>query len=84
VNSAALPELPCRDLVELITDYLENRLTVDDRARFETHLEACEACRTYVEQFRLTLKLLGRLPEDALSPEATDRLMAAFRGWVGQ
>ena len=76
-----LPEMPCRELVELITDYLEDRLSPIDRARFEAHLAECEACRTYLEQFRQTIRVLGRLPEESLSPEAQNALLNAFRGW---
>jgi anti-sigma factor RsiW len=76
-----LPELPCRELVELVTDYLENRLSPPDRARFEAHLEACEACRAFMDQFRQTIRALGRLPEESLSPEARAALLAAFRDW---
>lgn len=77
-----LPEMPCRELVELITDYLENRLSPRDRARFEAHLAECEACRRYLEQFRQTIRALGRLPEESLSSEARDVLIAAFRRWA--
>jgi anti-sigma factor RsiW len=76
-----LPEMPCRELVELVTDYLEDRLSPIDRARFEAHLTECEACRTYLEQFRETIRVLGRLPEESLSPEAREALLTAFRGW---
>ena len=76
-----LPELPCRDLVELVTEYLEDRLPADDRARFDVHLAECEACRAFLEQFRQTLRALGRLPEESLSAEARTTLLAAFRGW---
>ena len=76
-----LPEMPCRELVELVTDYLEDRLSPIDRARFEAHLTECEACRTYLEQFRETIRGLGRLPEESLSPEAREALLTAFRGW---
>ena len=76
-----LPEMPCRELVEVVTDYLEDRLSPLDRARFEAHLVACDACRTYLEQFRETVRTLGRLPEESLSPEARNALVAAFRGW---
>ncbi len=76
-----LPEMPCRELVEVVTDYLEDRLSPLDRARFEAHLAACDACRTYLEQFRQTVRTLGRLPEESLSPEARNALLAAFRGW---
>jgi len=77
-----LPEMPCRELVELITEYLEDRLSPIDRTRFETHLAGCEACRTYLDQFRKTIRVLGRLPEESLSPEARNILLAAFRDWA--
>ena len=76
-----LPELPCRELVELVTEYLEERLSPDDRARFDAHLAACEACRAFLDQFRQTIRALGRLPEEALSVEARTTLLAAFRDW---
>jgi anti-sigma factor RsiW len=76
-----LPEMPCRELVELVTEYLEERLSPVDRARFEAHLEACEACRAFLDQFRQTIRALGRLPEESLSPEARAALLTAFRGF---
>jgi anti-sigma factor RsiW len=76
-----LPEMPCRELVEVITDYLEDRLSPVDRARFEAHLAECEVCRTYLEQFRQTIRVLGRLQEESLSAEARSALLDAFRGW---
>jgi anti-sigma factor RsiW len=81
VTENQLPEMPCRELVEVITDYLEDRLSPDDRVRFEIHLAECEACRTYVDQFRQTVRVLGRLPEESLSDDARKALLAAFRGW---
>jgi anti-sigma factor RsiW len=76
-----LPEMPCRELVELVTDYLEDRLSPVDRTRFEAHLAECDACRMYMEQFRETIRVLGRLPEESLSSEARGALLEAFRGW---
>ena len=81
MNTRDLPEMPCRELVELVTDYLEDRLSPRDRERFEAHLADCDACRAYLEQFRQTVRVLGRLPEESLSADAMERLLAAFRGW---
>jgi anti-sigma factor RsiW len=81
VTETSLPEMPCRELVELVTDYLEDRLSARDRARFEAHLAECEYCETYLEQMRQTIRALGRLPEESLSPEARDALLTAFRDW---
>jgi anti-sigma factor RsiW len=76
-----LPEMPCQALVDLVTDYLEDRLSPRDRTRFERHLAQCDACRAYLEQFRQTIRLLGRLPQESLSREAREKLLAAFRDW---
>ena len=74
-------DLLCQELVELVTDYLEGRLSTDQRQRFEGHLGICSGCRTYLEQMRQTLRVLGRLPEETIEPEARQRLLAAFRDW---
>ena len=76
-----LPEMPCQELVELVTDYLEDRLAPVDRTRFEAHLVECEYCAAYLEQMRQTIRTLGRLPEESLTPAARDALLVAFRGW---
>jgi len=76
-------EMTCRELVEVITDYLEGTLPDEDRRRFEEHLDECPYCANYLEQMRLTIATLGELREDSLSPETREELLAAFRGWRG-
>jgi anti-sigma factor RsiW len=78
---ATLPALACKELVELVTDYLEGRLTPEDRRRFDEHLAACDGCTRYVEQFRTTIRLVGRLREQDLEPHVRDALLDAFRDW---
>jgi anti-sigma factor RsiW len=77
----SLPALTCRELVELVTAYLEGVLDPAERARFEQHLAECDGCDAYVDQMRQTLAALGRLPDESLSPEARDGLLAAFADW---
>jgi anti-sigma factor RsiW len=71
--------MSCRELVELVTDYLEGRLPDATRQALEEHLRGCENCTAYIEQMRLTLRALGRIPEETIPPAARDELMAAFR-----
>src|SRR3954454_11321547 len=73
--------ISCRELVELVTDYLEDQLDPRQRARFEEHLGACEACITYLDQMRMTIDALGHIPPESLSPDAESELLAAFRDW---
>lgn len=73
--------LTCRELVELVTDYLEGALPPEDRARFERHIAGCRGCTTYLGQMREMLRLLGHLTEESVPPEARDTLLQAFRDW---
>jgi anti-sigma factor RsiW len=76
-----MSELTCREMVELVTDYLEDRLDPTERERFEAHLTLCEGCQAYVDQMRQTIAALGRLAEEDLSPAAREDLLTAFRTW---
>jgi anti-sigma factor RsiW len=74
-------EMPCQELVELVTAYLDGSLSRRDRRRFERHIGGCDHCTAYVEQMRLVIEASGRLTEADLEPEARDELLEAFRGW---
>jgi anti-sigma factor RsiW len=77
----AKTELSCRELVELITNYLEEALSDEELARFEVHIAACAGCETYLDQIRQTSVALGQLTEGAIYPEARNALIRAFRNW---
>jgi anti-sigma factor RsiW len=78
---APAEDLTCAELVELVTDYLEDALPAEERERFEEHLTICGGCATYLDQMRTTIALTGRLRVDDLSPEVTAELVGAFRDW---
>ena len=82
--SVHIAPIACRDLVELVTDYLEGALSPEQHARFENHIAGCDGCTAYLEQMRLTLRLAGRLDPEAVDPVFRDRLVDAFRDWRRQ
>jgi hypothetical protein len=73
--------LSCAEFVELVTDYLEGALDRDTEGRFVLHATRCPGCETYLEQFRETIRVLGRLRPDVVDPAALDRLLEAFHDW---
>ena len=81
MSAHTLPELTCQELIELVTDYLEDCLAPVERARFDAHIADCEYCATYLEQMRETIRTLGRIPEEWLSDEVREEMLAAFRSW---
>jgi predicted anti-sigma-YlaC factor YlaD len=77
----ATRELTCKELVEVVTDYLESRMPADERVRFEQHLVYCAPCRAYVEQMRETIRLTGTLREEDVPAEGRESLLRVFRDW---
>jgi anti-sigma factor RsiW len=71
--------LACRQLVELVTDYLEGALPAPERRRVDRHLAGCDGCSAYLEQMRVTLRALGSIPEETISDEARETLLVVFR-----
>ena len=69
----------CREMVELVTDYLEGALTRSERRRFEAHLAGCEHCSEYLEQMRATIRLTGELREEDFTPAMREEFTALYR-----
>ena len=76
-----LGDLTCKEVVELVTDYLEGALPADMRTRFDQHLTGCDPCVVYLEQMRQTITTLGKLPEESVPQNALDTLLEHFRRW---
>ena len=75
------PELVCQQVVELVTDYLEDALSADDRRRFEHHLAGCPHCTEYLAQMRETIRLAGRVSPEDLTPVMRTDLTDLYRRW---
>jgi len=73
--------LSCRELVDLLTAYLDGALDAGDRERFERHLSRCDGCSEYVQQMRKTITLVGALREDDIAVPVRESLLDAFRDW---
>jgi anti-sigma factor RsiW len=76
------PNLSCKEVVALVSDYLEDALPRRVRRRVEQHLAICDGCTTYLEQMRETVRLTGMLTEEQIPEEQKQRLLDAFRGWT--
>jgi anti-sigma factor RsiW len=73
--------LTCQELVEVVTEYLEQALGAETAELFEEHLNFCDGCAAHVAQVRTTIAIIDRAEPEA-PPEAThQQLMRAFRGW---
>jgi anti-sigma factor RsiW len=76
---SATRELSCREIVELVTEYVEGTMDADLRIAFDAHLADCGGCAHYLEQMEATIRLAGTIEAEALSPELQAGLLQAFR-----
>jgi anti-sigma factor RsiW len=74
--------LTCREVIDLLTDYVEDALPAEERRRVEAHLATCDGCTACLEQVRETIRLTGMLTEEQVPDEDKHRLLAAFRDWT--
>jgi len=76
--------ISCREVVEIVTDYLEGALAPEQVERLEVHLGVCGPCRVYVEQIRTTARLAAAAEAEELERHPDrEALLAAFRAFRG-
>jgi anti-sigma factor RsiW len=74
-------DIACRELMELLTDYLEGAIPLADRARIDAHLALCDGCTRALDQLRRTIRVTGSIGiEDVPAPQR-EAMRAAFRDW---
>jgi len=80
---SANADITCREVVELLSSYLDDELPASERARVDAHLATCAGCTMVLDELRETIRLTGGLTEDRLSETQAATLLDAFRGWAG-
>lgn len=68
----------CDQVTKAAGDFIERRLRLRERLEVLLHIAMCKGCRTYFEQFRLTVLSLRSLPRPATAPPTED-LLEQFR-----
>jgi anti-sigma factor RsiW len=73
--------LECKEVVELVTEFLGSALTPGDRARLEQHLLVCPPCTLHVAQVRATIAHMAKLRASDAPVDVSPALVDLFRQW---
>lgn len=73
--------LECKEVVELVTEFLGGAMLPEDRARLEQHLLVCPPCTLHVGQVRSTIGHLADLRANRTPAEVGPALVDLFRQW---
>lgn len=72
--------LSCGDVLERLSDYLDQELAPAEQARVEEHLRGCEGCARFGGQFRTTIRALKEhlARDEKVPPRVKQRLFDAL------
>lgn len=73
--------LSCSEMTELITEYLEEAMSLEDRLAFQKHVGLCRHCREYLHQMKLTVETLGAMPPEPVPAPVMGELLSKFKHW---
>jgi hypothetical protein len=74
-------DIRCHEIVELVTDYLDDAMSEADRTRFEMHVMVCRGCENYLDQMRRASQAVGEVAVEEPDEKQMTELLEAFRGW---
>jgi len=70
----ARPFIPCREIIALLSEYIDGTLPAAQARDLEAHLAICPPCVDYLESLRATGAAAGRLREEAIPAECRRQL----------
>jgi len=78
-SMAESSDLECRQIADLLADYLEGALPSRTRELLEWHIEGCAPCVAFVNTYRGTINAARKLREVEVPPELKQRLLTFLR-----
>jgi hypothetical protein len=71
--------MTCRELTELLCDYVGGELSDELCCTIRTHLDCCSTCVHFVETYRLTIQITRQLPATPPPDSLLQRLRQALQ-----
>ncbi len=72
-------EFECKQIAQLLGDYLDGSLPRDQAELLEWHIEGCLPCVAFVNTYKGTINAVRKLQEVEIPPELKRRLIAFLK-----
>jgi hypothetical protein len=76
---ASSSEIECRQIAELLGDYLEGSLPRATRDLIDFHIDGCPPCVAFLNTYRGTVNATRRLGDIPIPGELKQRLLAVLK-----
>ena len=70
--------LTCKDFLHELSDYLDEKLDAEIRAKLEKHIAECPNCWVIADTTRKTIRVYKGMEPQPIPPDIEHRLMAAL------
>lgn len=71
--------MKCREVVDLLSEYLAGELSEAEVAAIRKHLEGCANCELFFDSLKTTVRLTKRLECQEIPSAVIDRLQSFLR-----
>jgi predicted anti-sigma-YlaC factor YlaD len=78
-NDPGPTEIECRQIAELLSDYLDGTLPGRTRELIDFHIDGCPPCVAFINTYRGTIEAARNLAETPIPPELKKRLVAVLK-----
>jgi anti-sigma factor RsiW len=78
-GSAGPSEIECRQIAELLGDYLDGSLPRETRELIDFHIDGCAPCVAFLNTYRGTVDAARKLPDVTIPPELKKRLLTVLK-----
>jgi hypothetical protein len=83
-GSPSRSELECRQIAELLGEYLEGTLSKRTMELIEWHIDGCAPCVAFINTYRGTVNVTRSVRDLPIPPELKNRLLAVLRARQSQ
>jgi anti-sigma factor RsiW len=78
-SGAAPSSVECRQIAELLADYLDGTLPKPTRELVDWHIEGCAPCVAFINTYRGTVHAARKLRDADIPAELRQRLLTVLR-----
>jgi anti-sigma factor RsiW len=78
-GSQGASEIECRQIAELLGDYLDGTLPKATQELIDFHIDGCAPCVAFLNTYRGTVSAARKLPDVPIPTELKKRLLAVLK-----
>jgi anti-sigma factor (TIGR02949 family) len=72
----------CKELTQMLLEYLDGEMAPEEEARLRQHLSACPPCLDFLETYKATPSLCRRALASKMPPELSSKLSQFLRSKI--